>query len=470
MKKHLARMLSLTMTVVLLLSVSICAGAQELPEAFESMSGSLPELEIPEMGSKAEASTEVKDNNTGYPVFVMLVVDKNDEVYLAINAFLAYDPSSGGVYLISTYVVETLAEQGYKFLIYGEDGYASEVTFLDTFGTVALLEADGLKDSPVFEISDGIPYNLAVLHREVGDEWVTDLIQTDFTTKDYEWEGGSLVGKEELDNTFMIGAPIFDVEDVDIVGVCMMDGEGHMAVGSLAGNTLPIEHALYKYDGGDAESATEETKPAEEKKEEKKQEKKEAPEDESNAMLIILAVLAAAGGFWFYNKKKNTSPQKPVNPQQPVPPVPQVPVAPVIQTPPAGVEKTQAQPVPRPEAPTAPAYEESATVIPQALWQLRANGGALGFQTFPINGMIRLGRNPQCDIRFPDGTPGISSRHCMVVVRGDNAMICDVGSTYGTYLKDGTRLQPNQNYAIYAGMEFTLGSITGPGFTLEKVQ
>ena len=41
---------------------------------------------------------------------------------------------------------------------------------------------------------------------------------------------------------------------------------------------------------------------------------------------------------------------------------------------------------------------------------------------------------------------------------GGTANLIDRGSTYGTYLADGTRLGPNQPYALRPGTEFYIGT------------
>ena len=62
------------------------------------------------------------------------------------------------------------------------------------------------------------------------------------------------------------------------------------------------------------------------------------------------------------------------------------------------------------------------------------------------------------DLVFPPDTSGVSGAHCVVRLVGDGATLTDLGSTYGTFLSDGTRIPPNQPVPLKVGDSFTLGS------------
>ena len=72
---------------------------------------------------------------------------------------------------------------------------------------------------------------------------------------------------------------------------------------------------------------------------------------------------------------------------------------------------------------------------------------------------VLIGRDPGCTVRFPDGTPGVSSRHCMVRLDpGGTASLIDLGSTFGTFLSDGRQLPKNYPTPLIPGTRFYLGS------------
>ena len=68
-----------------------------------------------------------------------------------------------------------------------------------------------------------------------------------------------------------------------------------------------------------------------------------------------------------------------------------------------------------------------------------------------------IGREPtQCNVLLPPRTPGVSRRHCILERRADGVYIMDVGSSAGTFLQNGQRLQPNQWVKVTGN--FYLGS------------
>lgn len=69
---------------------------------------------------------------------------------------------------------------------------------------------------------------------------------------------------------------------------------------------------------------------------------------------------------------------------------------------------------------------------------------------------LKLGRNPNSDLDYPTDTPGISSTHCLLTPREDCVLLTDLGSTYGTYLANGTRLTPHQSVSLQSGDKFYL--------------
>ena len=59
---------------------------------------------------------------------------------------------------------------------------------------------------------------------------------------------------------------------------------------------------------------------------------------------------------------------------------------------------------------------------------------------------------------YPQNTRGISGRHCEIMSSGGKIVIVDRGSTYGTYLADGRKLEPNVPYDVKNGTVFYLAS------------
>ena len=86
-----------------------------------------------------------------------------------------------------------------------------------------------------------------------------------------------------------------------------------------------------------------------------------------------------------------------------------------------------------------------------------------GYQAFALtDDAIVLGRDASCRIVFKEDTPGISRKHCALTWDADKQcfVLMDLGSSYGTYLKDGTKLQPKKAYRLQPGDCFYLAEPT----------
>lgn len=49
-----------------------------------------------------------------------------------------------------------------------------------------------------------------------------------------------------------------------------------------------------------------------------------------------------------------------------------------------------------------------------------------------------------------------SRLHCSVEIKNGKVLLMDLGSTYGTFLSDGTKLEPNKPYYLNYGQSFYL--------------
>lgn len=99
-----------------------------------------------------------------------------------------------------------------------------------------------------------------------------------------------------------------------------------------------------------------------------------------------------------------------------------------------------------------------AQALPQQL-AVRCLAGPLQGQTYPLGSQgLVFGRNPNCTVRMPDGTPGLSGTHCMLRYQQGTLQLVDLGSSYGTYTGDGKRLPPHYPEPVAVGTRFCLGS------------
>lgn len=87
--------------------------------------------------------------------------------------------------------------------------------------------------------------------------------------------------------------------------------------------------------------------------------------------------------------------------------------------------------------------------------QLRGIGGYFDDVKFPLEEKIIFGRDAsQCFAVYPKEVQGISRLHCSVEIKDGKVLLIDLGSTYGTFLEDGTKLEPNTSYYLNYGQSF----------------
>ncbi|MEN6417456.1 MAG: trypsin-like peptidase domain-containing protein [Clostridiaceae bacterium] len=109
------------------------------------------------------------------------------------------------------------------------------------------------------------------------------------------------------------------------------------------------------------------------------------------------------------------------------------------------------EPAPTPRASSAPFKGRQIMNVGQA--------SSLGGKTYPVQGKLVIGRDPaKCQVVFPAKTPGISSAHCSVQEIAQGVVVTDLGSSYGTFLENGTKLEPNKPYTVPIGEAFYLAS------------
>lgn len=75
---------------------------------------------------------------------------------------------------------------------------------------------------------------------------------------------------------------------------------------------------------------------------------------------------------------------------------------------------------------------------------------------YVINDILRFGRAADCNIRYPDGSPGISGHHCEIIPENGQVYIRDLNSSHGTYV-NGNRIASNQKIALTVGARVSLG-------------
>lgn len=125
------------------------------------------------------------------------------------------------------------------------------------------------------------------------------------------------------------------------------------------------------------------------------------------------------------------------------------------------------KPKPKPE----PEKPRPVPPIPDDM-DLRVEGvcGFYAKKRYKVTGSVTIGCGSQNTLAMPEGTAGVSHRHCMLTAgRTGEVQLTDLGSTYGTFLGSGQKLNANSPVTLHRGDTFWLGSrdqmfrITGKG-------
>ena len=107
----------------------------------------------------------------------------------------------------------------------------------------------------------------------------------------------------------------------------------------------------------------------------------------------------------------------------------------------------------------APVYYNSPRPAPSNRLGLVCLSGPMYGRTYRLgSGGIMIGRDSDCAVRFYGNAPGISRHHCSVRMSNGRASLVDHGSSYGSYLADGTQLPPNYPMPLQPGSRFYVGS------------
>ncbi|MBQ8074065.1 MAG: FHA domain-containing protein [Clostridia bacterium] len=87
-------------------------------------------------------------------------------------------------------------------------------------------------------------------------------------------------------------------------------------------------------------------------------------------------------------------------------------------------------------------------------------GASMGGKTVPLkkNSPVVIGRDPnRCQVVYPKTAPGVSSVHCTITFDGNQVLVADNGSSYGTFV-GGEKVEPGKPMVMHRGQEVSFGS------------
>ena len=117
---------------------------------------------------------------------------------------------------------------------------------------------------------------------------------------------------------------------------------------------------------------------------------------------------------------------------------------------------------PQNDAPAAKPLNYGATAVPNAAKGVARSSSVqhIGKTFYITEKPVAIGRDASaCMIAYEPGTPGVSGKHCTLAYNGilEQFVLTDTGSSYGTFLSDGAKLQPNVPVTLKAGDSFFVG-------------
>lgn len=453
MKHTFQKLAAVMIAAAILLSLGLTAGAVERGGAWEFSSaakGLIPNH------SPAESLQTASEG--GAPVGIFALEVETSEFTTCFTAFLL--ERDGNVYLITdTYAADVLAESKLTLKSSGNGGYSQKVSILGSDKDFVYLSASGLENfsclpSGTQEASVGTMFVENTQNGEAAGLIYSDL---DFSTMDIYTMNGTEdvaifdIGSDPAD--IILGAPVVEQGTNQVVAIGSAskhpeDGNIYPVYYTILCTELEEAYALTaaggqdnrdnKPDDGDKNRDNEDDYEDEEDYEDEG-EPEETGEKKSGLVWILIAAAVAAAAFLIYRSRTQGGKPAALVPEQ---------------SEPAAIDET---------IPMDPGFDF--VPMDSGNWQIRGVSGCFTGKTFPLSGVVRMGRSSQCRILFPNGTPGISSNHCELTLENGSILLTDLGSSYGTFTGSG-KLTPNTPCFLKPGETFTLAQ--GESFLVEQ--
>lgn len=358
--------------------------------------------------------------NAGELLTFIVAFDSNDEMCNMSSATPIYVSERDTVFITPSYVVNNEKEVTYYAVVYLEEGnIVNRITCYyqdEEYGFVAFRT-----NSDAEQIIPG--YNCASINElSVGDEVIYFGLnaEEEFATKTNYFAGANEKGIASFQaecSDAIKGSPVFD-EDVQYVVGMLMDENSFITMDEVFpkifhenSNDTGLE------DSGNSDDGLEDS-------------------DIKNKMNISFPILIGIGAFVILailvivlssNKKK----KKPNQDSE------------ILQSIP--------QSIPQSVPETDPFIDKSIT------FNLIGIGGVHAGVMLEIKEPIVFGRDKnRCNLMFLSQTQGISSVHCQINFINGKVELIDLGSSYGTYLDDGTKLTPHVPVQLEKGQGFYL--------------
>lgn len=446
MKYAMKKLLAAILAAAMILSLALTAGAAEVrgsADFDDIIKGVTPDHFAAESLQKAAGSS-------GALGVFALKMDMDDSASY-VTAFLL--EKNGDVYLVADgNFVDIIAKSKLTLKTSGNGGYSQKASVVGSDMYFVYLAASGLEDFTCLSVANEVP-NAGILYVEAvknGETAGLSSVKVDFSNMDvYSLNNSEDVAAFDINEQpldIILGAPVVVEGTTQVYAIGSADkhpetGNVHPVYYTILDADLEESYALTSSGGNSGGENRDDDDPGKTEEPDDRREDRDDPEEdeeqpeEKNYLWLIGAVVVAVAAFLIYRSRSRDGAA------------------------PGKVELEKSEIIP-----AAPEFEAEPASFVQ--WQVRGLSGCFSGQTFPMNSGLRMGRSAQCQIRFPEGTPGISSNHCELAMENGSLLLTDLGSSYGTFLR-GSKLIPNTPGILNPGETFTLAE--GESFRVEQM-
>lgn len=425
--------------------------------------------------AELKESVNFEEENTELPVFLLVIDYEGEKDFM--HAFYMKDTyGTGGSYLISSLGAYVFADEGASLYVVA-GGEVKEAECLGMKDGLSYLTFDGLENYKPFSLKENITNdNMYFVMIEVDEDG--QFVQEAYLMEmDSSWvkEEGYYSSGLEVDSLLFLGVPTFDEESFELIGMFEVEPDtGELLILDMTQISYESSYAIVseapvQSSESEAPSQTSETQPVEEQQAEAPVEEQETateaetPVEKENTAsqngflssipgwaYAVVVVLVIGAVYVSGNQKKKVKEQS--KPEQPI----------------NNAEVFQEGTIALDKGGTQMAEGTITSEPPKAMWQIRGMSGMFEGKTFALTETIRFGRSPQNQVVYLQNTKGISGEHCELSMENGRIILRDLGSTYGTFLGNGSKLNERVSYKVKEGDIFYLAE-SSQSFRIEKI-
>lgn len=425
--------------------------------------------------AELKESVNFEEENTELPVFLLVIDYEGEKDFM--HAFYMKDTyGTGGSYLISSLGAYVFADEGASLYVVA-GGEVKEAECLGMKDGLSYLTFDGIENYKPFSLKENITNdNMYFVMIEVDEDG--QFVQEAYLMEmDSSWvkEEGYYSSGLEVDSLLFLGVPTFDEESFELIGMFEVEPDtGELLILDMTQISYESSYAIVseapvQSSESEAPSQTSGTQPEEEQQAEAPVEEQETateaetPVEKENTAsqngflssipgwaYAVVVVLVIGAVYVSGNQKKKVKEQS--KPEQPI----------------NNAEVFQEGTIALDKGGTQMAEGTITSEPPKAMWQIRGMSGMFEGKTFALTEILRFGRNPQNQVVYLQNTKGISGEHCELSMENGRIILRDLGSTYGTFLGNGSKLNERVSYEVKEGDIFYLAE-SSQSFRIEKI-